>query len=166
MVKALETGPYGRCVYACDNDVADHQVVNIAFEGGATASLTTVAFTEKICQRSTRIFGTMGELNGDGERGIRYTDFRTGKSRDIVVPGAPPSSALSGHGGADYYLIASFVAAVATGDASHILSGPDETLESHLMVFAAEQSRRTGVTIHLAGSTPGAASLAARDLSW
>ena len=43
---AIEEGPYGRCVYKCDNDVMDHQVVAMQFEGGATATLTTVAFTE------------------------------------------------------------------------------------------------------------------------
>jgi hypothetical protein len=33
---------------------------------------------------------------------------------------------------------------VATGDTSHILSGARETLETHLTVFAAEQSRLEG----------------------
>ena len=35
-----------------------------------------------------------------------------------------------------------FIQAVAINDPSGLLSGPDETLESHLMVFAAEQARR------------------------
>jgi hypothetical protein len=35
-----------------------------------------------------------------------------------------------------------FLAAVAEEDPSKILSGPEETLETHLMVFAAERARR------------------------
>jgi hypothetical protein len=37
-----------------------------------------------------------------------------------------------------------FVRAVATGDRSHILSGPRESLSAHLVAFAAERARRTG----------------------
>jgi hypothetical protein len=42
-----------------------------------------------------------------------------------------------------------FVEAVAAEDASRILSGPDETLESHLMVFAAETARRERRTVNM-----------------
>jgi predicted dehydrogenase len=139
VLAALEEGPYGRCVYACDNDVVDHQVVNLLFEGERTASFTMTAFTQ-FGFRRTRIFGTRGELEGDGER-IRVHDFLTGRTEVHEIDSAG-SGGLSGHGGGDYGLMDAFVRAVAEEDRSLILSGPEETLESHLMVFAAEQARR------------------------
>jgi predicted dehydrogenase len=145
--QALKEGPYGRCVWECDNDVADHQVVCMEFEGGASATLTTAAFTEAICQRQTRIFGSMGELAGDGDRCIRHFDFRTQTSTVHETDGAPATSGLTGHNGADYHLIASFIKSVGTLDPTAVLSGPDETLESHLIVFAAEAARRAGVVV-------------------
>jgi predicted dehydrogenase len=59
MRQALRDGPYGRCVYSCDNDVVDHQVVTVDFEGGVTATLTVSAFTP-MGRRRTRIMGTPG----------------------------------------------------------------------------------------------------------
>jgi predicted dehydrogenase len=144
VIEALLTGPYGRCVYLCDNDVVDHQVVNMEFEGGKTASFTMTAFTEAGGRR-TSIFGTKGEIYGDGVK-IRVFDFLSDTVETYDT--APDSTmALEGHSGGDYGLIEAFVSAVAQGDASRILSGPKETLESHLMVFAAEMSRKEKKTI-------------------
>ncbi len=139
VMEALRQGPYGRCVYACDNDVVDHQVVNFKFQGGRSASFTMTAFTESR-HRQLRLFGTRGEITGDGEK-IKIYDFLTETSTEIDTVKAD-SSILGGHGGGDYGLMSSFVSAVASGDASPILSGSGESLESHLMVFAAEQARR------------------------
>jgi predicted dehydrogenase len=141
VTKALREGPYGRCVWACDNDVVDHQVVNLEFAGGRTASFSMMAFTRQR-DRDTRIFGTKGELTGDG-RFISIFDFLTGRTRRIDTE-TSAAGILGGHGGGDLGLMESFVRAVATRDRSAILSGPDETLESHLMVFAAERSRLRG----------------------
>ena len=60
IMEQLKTGPYGRCVYKCDNDVVDHQTVNMEFEGGQTVTLTMTAFTSG--GRHTRIMGTKGEI--------------------------------------------------------------------------------------------------------
>lgn len=139
---ALTNGPYGRCVYECDNDVADNQVVNFQFDDGSTASFSMIAFTKEICVRKTKIFGTLGELTGDGEAKILHYDFLT----DDYTYHRPemeerPKTAMTGHGFGDYYIMHDFVNAVAHNDQSYIISGPQETLQSHLLVFAAEQSR-------------------------
>jgi predicted dehydrogenase len=141
VLAALRDGPYGRCVYACDNDVADHQVVTVEFEGGATATLTMSAFTP-MGRRRTRIMGTRGFLEGDGEQ-LTVTDFVTGAAAAVDIAGSG-GDAAGGHDGGDFGVIGAFVSAVSSGDRSVIRSGPRESLESHLMAFAAEESRRTG----------------------
>jgi len=150
---ALKTGPYGRCVYESDNDVCDNQVVNMEFEGGRTASFTMIAFSEEVCIRKTRIFGTMGQMDCDGTK-IRVFDFRDPQNPQTVIPESEfARSKMSGHGGGDWYLMDSFLAAVAFNDPSLILSGPRETLESHLIVFAAEKARRTNSVVETTNIT-------------
>lgn len=146
VLEALRTGPYGRCVYACDNDVVDNQVVNMQFAGGRTATFTMTAFT-KMAHRKTYIFGTRGQLYTDG-RYIEHYDFLTDSTSTIDME-APDITALGGHGGGDYWLMHSFVQALIDNDPRHILSGPDETLESHLIVFAAEQARKENRVVML-----------------
>jgi predicted dehydrogenase len=139
---ALRRGPYGRCVYACDNDVVDHQVVALEYEGGVTATFTMTAFTEP-AGRKTRIFGTRGELEGDGKE-IRVYDFLTRSRRRITPAVAGGANEADGHGGGDDGLMSAFVSAVATGNPASIMSGPRESLASHLAVFAAERARLSG----------------------
>ncbi|MFD8979454.1 Gfo/Idh/MocA family protein [Streptomyces sp. NPDC059564] len=139
---ALREGPYGRCVYACDNDVVDHQVVAMEFDSGATATFTMTAFTEQ-ADRHTRIFGTRGELRGDG-RSITVYDFLSRAGEQVAIGGGGPMDASGGHGGGDSGLMDAFVAAVATGDPGLVRSGPRESLTSHLTVLAAERARCCG----------------------
>jgi len=144
VTEALQNGPYGRCVFEADNDVCDNQIVNMEFEGGRTASFTMIAFSEDLCVRKTRVYGTHGQLECDGTN-ITVTDFRSGMSKEVVTPeGISGKSQMTGHQGGDWYLMDSFIAAVAFNDQELILSGPKETLESHLLVFAAERSRHNG----------------------
>ena len=146
IIKALREGPYGRCVYNCDNDVVDNQVVNMLFEDGQTATLTMTAFTAGR-HRETKIFGTKGELVGDGVT-IRHFDFLTDKWEEINTA-ASDHSIIGGHGGGDFVLIKTFIKAVINNDKSIIFSGAEETLESHLIVFAAEKSRKNNIVVNL-----------------
>jgi predicted dehydrogenase len=140
--KALRTGPYGRCVYACDNDAVDHQVVALEFPGATTATFTMTAFTQA-GHRRTRLFGTRAELTGDGET-IHVYDFLTRAERLVTPEAAGGMNAADGHGGGDAGLMDAFTAAVATGHRELISSGPRESLASHLAVFAAERARLNG----------------------
>jgi len=109
-----------------------------------TATLTMSAFTP-VDRRRTRIMGTRGFLEGDGKR-LTLTDFvtREVESFDVVDAGV---DAADGHDGGDFGVIGAFVNAVSVGDWSLVRSGPRESLESHLMAFAAERSRLTGLAV-------------------
>ena len=140
---ALASGPYGWCVYACDNDAVDHQVVALEFSGGITATFTMTAFSRP-ADRSTRLFGTRAELAGDGET-IRVYDFLTGAERLITPAPAGAMNTAEGHSGGDAGLMEAFTRAVATGNRELISSGPRESLASHLAVLAAERARLNGI---------------------
>ncbi|MFI6387973.1 Gfo/Idh/MocA family protein [Nonomuraea sp. NPDC050547] len=144
VMDALRTGPYGRCVYASDNDVVDHQVLAMELTGGATATFTMTAFTEQT-HRQTKIFGTHGRLIGDGES-VEVLDFRDSRTTrwEGVSSG---SNAGDGHGGGDAGVMDAFVSALATGDRSFVRSDHTESLHSHLAVFAAERARHTGTVV-------------------
>lgn len=144
-LKALQEGPFGRCVYTCDNDVVDHQVVSMLTEQGATVTLTMQGHSHREC-RSMRYEGaraTLRALFGYGEDSIEVHDHLTGKVEHVEIP-----SATSGHGGGDAGIVASFLRAMRGDEAP--LTTARESLESHLMAFAAEESRAASRVIDMA----------------
>jgi predicted dehydrogenase len=153
--EALRSGPYGRCVWSCDNDVADHQVVSVEYAGGATASFTVSAFTPMEHRRTT-ITGTSGQLTTDGSTVERY-DFTTRAVERFDEQGE------GGHGGGDVAMTAAFVSALHDGAPERFTSQGAESLETHRIVFAAERARATRTVVELSapptdpsvGSAPG-----------
>ncbi len=142
--RALETGPYGRCVYHCDNDVVDHQTVNMEFDGGATAVLFMHGHSHEE-GRTMRYDGTRATLRGKFvSRGgwIEIHDHLTNRCEAIHIPSGP-----SGHGGGDFGIVQSFIRAM-RGDAIPLTSAR-ESLESHLLAFAAEESRLQGHVVDM-----------------
>ena len=97
--EALRTGPYGRCVWASDNDVVDHQVVNLEYANGVTAAFTVVAATRHE-DRRTSIFGSRGQITTDGST-VEVYDFARRKTTAYDVTGDG-----SGHGGGDAAMLA------------------------------------------------------------
>lgn len=135
--KNIEEGPYGRCVYRCDNDVPDHQVLSLQFADDITATFNMEAFTHYHGRR-TRIMGSMGDVVGD-EKDLLVTNFRTGEQEHWNVH---ENTALdSGHGGGDWGLVRDWLQAVDQQDGNLLTSTLAASMESHLMAFMAEKSR-------------------------
>ncbi|MDE6260002.1 MAG: Gfo/Idh/MocA family oxidoreductase [Oscillospiraceae bacterium] len=138
--EALRTGPYGRCVFHCDNNVVDHQTVNLEFASHIHATFTMTAFTQS-CHRTIKVTGTLGEIEGDmAENTLHLRRFgRPERIIDLREEGGQ----YSGHGGGDFGLISSFCKLIADGG-SRGLTDVDASVESHVMALAAEASRLVG----------------------
>ena len=148
-MKILKTSPYGRCVYKCDNNVVDHQVVNIEFENNVTANLIMHGFSERE-GRTLRIDGTkatlIGQFSDSGQKIMLYDHF-TGAQKEIFNQKLTIDS--SGHGGGDNALIDAFLESLQS-KMSQPLTNAHDSLESHLMAFAANESRLQGIVIDMA----------------
>lgn len=139
--KVLRTTQYGKCVYKCENDVVDHQVVNMEFENGATASFNMCAFNKG--GRYIRVMGTKGELYGDMEEDIiNLFDYATRKDT-IINPACTTvdGSHAGGHGGGDIGIINTLYKYLTEGYEGEWLSEIGISVENHLTAFAAEASR-------------------------
>lgn len=139
MLGALQTGAYGRCVFACDNDVVDHQLTEIVFENGVKASLTMTAFTANL-GRNIRFHGTLGEILLDEESGVIKIK-RFGKSEEVLEINALGDSGY-GHGGGDAGLVRMLYKTLC-GESDGRTS-LEASVESHLMGICAEESRKAG----------------------
>jgi len=139
VLEALKSGPYGRCVYHCGNDVVDHQVVLMQFEGDISVTLTMHGHSH-VEGRSTRIEGSHGELQaffGLGGSWIEVHEHRSGRSTRHDTT----SEVGAAHGGGDEGLIAAFVRSIREGKTQLASELAQQALESHLIAFAAEDAR-------------------------
>jgi predicted dehydrogenase len=137
--KAVAEGPYGRCVFHCDNNVVDHQQTLMTFENGVKATLTMTAFTHGSGRRLT-FYGTMGQIVFDeGEGSIFVGEY--GKEPTVISISEISESGYS-HGGGDHGLVQQLYAML-TGHVTQATSLA-ASVESHLMGICAEESRLKG----------------------
>ena len=154
--KAYQSNQYGRCVFACDNNVVDNQNVIIQFENNVKATLTMTGFTG-YAGRKVTIHGTLGEIEMDENRDMLKVSIY-GEEKDVYDVRKSEAYSIAdivntlgkdefGHGGGDQLLVQDFYQAL-TGetDAETTL---EKSIESHLMALAAEKSRKSGKTVKL-----------------
>jgi predicted dehydrogenase len=141
--RALAESPYGRCVYRCDNDVLDHQVVSVAFESGLAATLGVHGCASEE-RRTIRVSGQLGELRGIMQTGLI----------EVSRHGAPQIETIRistsvGHGRGDRGLVDHFCDVVARGASEEVRASGRVALESHLLGFAAERARSEGRVVEM-----------------
>lgn len=143
--RAIRTTQYGRCVFKCDNDVVDHQVVNLLFEGNITVSFTMCAFNKG--GRSIHIMGTKGEIEArlEDNKPIRVYTFA-----DKSVTEFPYAAAdTEGHSGGDEGIMDAFYDYMAEGKTGKNICTIAQSCKNHYIAFAAEQSRLSGKVVSL-----------------
>lgn len=144
--QAIRTTQYGKCVYKCDNDVVDHQTVNMLFEDDITVTFTMCAFNHG--RRQIHIMGTKGELFGNmvesaQSSSITLVDFATGIEEVI------PVEAKGGHGGGDQGILNAFYEYLQGTYKGCSISDITTSVDNHMIVFAAEQSRNSNLAVDL-----------------
>ncbi len=138
--KALQEGPYGCCVYACDNNVVDHQVVNMAMTDGTAMQMTMCAFTPFGGRLST-IMGTHGEITADLHNEKIVVKPHGGESYEIKV--SIEETDLKGHAGGDERMVEEFLDVISGRIAPTVRNTTlESSLESHFIALATELSRQ------------------------
>lgn len=142
-LKAIQEGPYGRCVYQCDNDVADHQTVMMEYEEGITATFTLIGLSRE-GGRTIEVYCTEGQIRGNVDNNEIKIAYFNGDVETIV-----PREVSSGHGGGDDQIMEDFLIQVRNNNSKGGRTSARVSAESHMIALAAEQARLQGKVISL-----------------
>ena len=145
--EALRNGPYGRCVYRCDNNVCDHMSIILEFENGVTATFSLTAQTSAV-HRSIHNMCEDGEIEADDKERkiiVRHHVANQGETFDERIIHVRTNG--SGHGGGDAGIMEDFSASLTESGESR--SSISKSVESHLMACAIEESRVTGKMVDM-----------------
>ena len=143
--EAAQKGRYGRCVYKCDNNLVDNQVMNFEFEDGTTGTFTVTAFDSG---RRTEVQGTLYTMFGNEGTGEIKLRNQIGGNIDKVYNAFSESSTTIDHLSTDIQLTRELIEFVRCGDATN-LSFIQGALDSHLACFAAEIAREEERVVYM-----------------
>ncbi len=138
--RIIDTTDYGKCVFQMDNDVADHQQVQMLLEDHITASFSMDSFNSR-GSRTIRIGGTAGELWGDLNDKKIYLQKH---GKEVQVLDLTNEVGSGGHQGGDTSLVEAAIEYFAGNENIPSLTTIDRSAEGHYVAFAAEESRLRG----------------------
>ncbi len=141
----IKNSQYGKCVYKCDNDVVDRQTVNMIFADDILVNFTMNPFNKG--GRFIHIMGTKGEIRTalHNDTPIEIYDFETKNKETVEMVGSDGIN--GGHGGGDTGLINDIYYYFNNKYEGFSVPTINDSLYSHLLVFAAEKSRLTNKII-------------------
>ena len=132
---------YGRCVYE-GQDLVDRQNVIVEFDDGSLGTFDLIGSVAK-GERYIHVVGEDGEIfatRGDAYYTVRTYDYETKE----YVERKYDVSALSvgGHGGGDVNIMRDVIAYINGEPASMSMTYIDDSINGHLLVYGAEDSRK------------------------
>ena len=152
----IKNHPYGRCVYDNGGDINDRQTVMMQFKNGSTAMFTMIGAVSR-AQRYLHICGNKGEIEGKldenkfllrifdrSENNFDYKEEEINVSENVVT-----NEKYNGHGGGDYAIMEETCRYFNGDDSSVSITSLDDSINSHLVVYAAEKSNKEKVVIKL-----------------
>lgn len=154
-IEWLKTHPYGRCVYDNGGDINDRQTVIVQFENGSTATFTMVGGVSR-AQRYLHICGSKGEIEGklDSNKFVLRIFDRSEKNFDYTetefnLENIVENNKYDGHGGGDYAIMYELCRYLNGNDCSVSITKLDDSVNSHLVVYAAEKSNKEKIAVKI-----------------
>ncbi len=153
----LKKDVYGQCVYKTDMDIVDRQCVSVEFENGSIGTLNMIGGTSK-AGRHIHVVCEYGEIEGYIEENkitVRIFDKEAVRYHDEIVDFnaeadlSQEDNSVGGHYGGDYYIMKDLVRFLNDEPTSVSTTVIDDSVNSHLICYAAEKSRKEKVVVEL-----------------
>lgn len=147
-INFLKNSEYGKCIFKVDDaNITDREALIVKFKDGSVGNFNQIGGAPQ-AGRYIHIVGSLGEIVGNAESGI-ITYMKA--SRDSLIcdkeiidvnKNINSNFGFSGHMGGDYAIMES-ITNYLNGDKSSIsITSLNDSINSHLVVFAAEESRK------------------------
>lgn len=124
----LKQGPYGKCVFYCDNDVCDNLTSIFKFDNKVTSNFNINAFTKE-SDKKIRLFFKEGEVEASfKQKEIKIKSFLNTDEKIIKID----------QENTDEKLFLDFIDRVKNKNYKSCISDVGSVIESHVATFAAE----------------------------
>jgi hypothetical protein len=158
-IEFLKKDVYGQCVYKTDMDIVDRQCVSVEFENGSIGTLNMIGGASK-AGRHIHIVCEYGEVVGyieDNKYIVRTFDKKDVWYHDEVFDlneknalNDDEDNSVGGHYGGDYFIMKDLVRYLNGEKTSVATTVIDDSVNSHLICYAAEESRKEKKVVEIA----------------